>query len=202
MDANTLHVQRGEEISPAWKRLQAWVRSTRVLPAPGIRLNRSALGTQVVVERDVTGWPHPFKVNVAGLTATIDTGTIGGLVPLIDGVGLDGIDAAGKTKTVPTFKLTKQTSGTSWLCARVQVDAKTGALVESTLTIAEVKSDVLNQLRGGASPDIGGFGYHPLAVLYWSNSAVAKYFQITHHNLQHKYIAAKGKNAARHLFWV
>ena len=187
MDTHTLHVQAGEEITPAWKRLEAWVRSTRVISSPGLRVHRTTQGTHVYADTEGTSWAHPFRVSIGGLSATVDMGTINNRVPIIEGEPLDGKGANNKAVTVPPLKLTGKADGKSWIAVRVPVDDDGKEIEDEPPIIEQVET-----LEGA----------HPLAVLYWDAGQVSKSHQITHFNLQHQFLKATATNPARHLFWV
>ena len=181
MDTHTLHVQAGEEITPAWKRLEAWVRSTRVISSPGLRVHRTTQGTHVYADTEGTSWAHPFRVSIGGLSATVDMGTINNRVPIIEGEPLDGKDANGATVSAPPLKLTGKSSGKSWVVVRMPEEKEELPIIEQA-----------EELDGA----------HPLAVIYWDAGQVSRVHQITHFNLQHQRIPANATNAQRELFWV
>ena len=56
----------------------------------------------------------------------------------------------------------------------------------------------------GGFPDNGAdVGLQPLAMLVWNEdkASVKKAFQITHHNLQHRFVRS-GTATGRHFFWA
>lgn len=202
MDPKTLHVRKGEPILPAWRRLQAWIRSTRVIAGAGVRLTQGPNGTLAIADTAVSVWSHPFRVSLAGASAFVADGSVNNLVPLLSGVGLDGVGDNGSTVQVPALALKVKASGRSWVCVRVEV---TGGLIDpqskTSLTIVEV-AELPAKISEGGSPDAEGVGLHPLAVIYWQNGQPVRTHQVTHHNLIHRFVAAQPGRLSRHLFWA
>ena len=83
----------------------------------------------------------------------------------------------------------------SWICLDVQVDNKTGAIDPEN-----PKAVIITHSR---EPESRELGRHPLAMLIWNpdRTTIRRAHQITHFNLQHRFIKAQAGKPSRHLFW-
>ena len=209
MNLNDLRVKRGEPIQPAWERLLKWAAGMKLISGRGVRLTVTPNGTLVAADVRSNPWDHPFKVTVSSKVAVIGNGSVNNLVPQINGAGLDGLDSNGKDVSPPQLKITGGPSKDlrSWICVQAKVDAKTGrmdAKDKNALTI--IHTSTLDPKSGeGGFPDSGqGIGLQPLAMLLWSEdrAGIKRVFQITHHNLQHRFVRSGTSTAGRHFFWA
>ena len=201
MDVRELYVQRGDAILPAWNKLLNWAKQFRVFAGRGIRLTRTPNGTYVVADLQASAWDHPFRVTLGSKELTVGIGTLNNRIPTINGVPLDGAQA-GKAHAAPKLKLTSGPNAElrSWVCLQVRVDRQTGEINaddENAVTIIH-RNDIENSL-----PSDGSIGLHALAMLVWNSdrSSVRRLHQVTHFNLQHRWLKGSNEQPARHLFW-
>jgi hypothetical protein len=202
MDLNHLRVKRGDNILAAWNRLLAWAETTRVIAGPGQRLHVTPTGTRLYVDDPSQQWAHPWRVNLTGNEAAIEAGTLNNEVPLLNGITLDGFNGEGEQVTPPRLRVKGVKAGKTWIALRVLT--RGGVIVADNpeaLTVVEVDSLDPRQFEGG-SPDVNGVGLHPLAAVYWRDAKPVRVLQITHHNLQHRFIQAGNGRPARHVFWA
>ena len=187
MNLRDLHVKKGDPVLPAWNRLLAWAGQFRLFAGRGVRLTRTPNGTFIVVEQKSAPWDHPFKVMVGDNEATVLMGTLNNLVPTIAGKPLDA-------ESPPRLKINGGPNAElrSWICLDVRVDAKTGVINEKGVVIAHAREAESRES-----------GRHPLAMLVWNTdrATVRRVHQITHFNLQHRFIKGQAGKPSRHLFW-
>lgn len=201
MDVRELYVQRGDAILPAWNKLLNWAKQFRVFAGRGIRLTRTPNGTYVVAEPQASAWDHPFRVTLGGKELTVGIGTLNNRIPTINGVPLDGAQA-GKAHATPKLKLTSGPNAElrSWVCLQLRVDRQTGEINadDENAVIIIHRNDIENSL-----PSDGSIGLHALAMLVWNSdrSSVRRLHQVTHFNLQHRWLKGTSQQPARHLFW-
>jgi len=210
MNLEDLKVRRGDPIEPFVKRLLKELPILfRFFTGRGVRFNRTPNGIIVVADLRRNAWDHPFKVAIGENTATVGNGSVNNLIPQIGGVGIDGLDDDGNDVPSPQLKITGGPNDElrSWVCVQAKVDLKTGVMNpkdKTALTI--IHTDSLDPRAGeGGFPDNGeGTGLQPLAMLVWNEdkSSVRRVFQITHHNLGHRYTPAKAPQPGRHFFWA
>lgn len=190
MNLRDLHVRKGDPVLPAWNNLLDWAKQFRLFAGRGVRLTRTPNGTFIVAEQQSTPWDHPFKVTVSATEATVLLGTLNNQVPMISGKRLD-------EEVAPQLKLAggPNRDRRSWVCLDLRVDVKTGAIDPD-----DPKSVVLTHAR---EPESSEFGRHPLAMILWDvdRSTIRRVHQITHFNLQHRFIKAQAGKPSRHLFW-
>ena len=104
MNLRDLEVKKGEPVLPAWERLKAWARRFELHARPGIRFNQMPEGTWVIVDdNSTTSWNYPFACALNGQSVSVGAGTLNNSVPLLGGVGIDGLDANGNAVTVPAL---------------------------------------------------------------------------------------------------
>lgn len=213
MKLDDLKVRRGDPIEPFVKRLLTELPILlRYFTGRGVRFSRTPDGIIVTADVRSKSWNHPFRVSVSGNLATVGAGVVNNLVPQIKRVGIDGLDFSGKTVPLPSLKLTERPNSElrSWICVQVRVDMKSGTMSDADLdALTIVHARTLDQAaQEGGFPDSGsGLGLQPLAMLVWSQDrqTVAQVFQITHHNLQHRFVKDGGASLAlrgRHFFWA
>ena len=210
MNLNDLQVRPGDAIVPAWNRLLKWAKQFTLHSGANVRLNRTPNGTTVVADLRSNQWVPRFRVRVSDMSVVVGEGTVNNLVPRINGVGLDGLDSAGKEFPAPGLKITSGPNEDfrSWVCVQVKVDIASGRMNpddKESLTIIHT-STLDPRSADGGFPDNGeGIGLQPLAMLVWAEGvSVKRVFQITHHNLQHRFVrSGTGRGTAgRHFFWA
>lgn len=210
MNLEDLKVRRGDPIEPFVKRLLKELPVLfRFFTGRGVRFNRTPNGIIVVADLRSNSWEHPFRVAVSDASISVSNGSVNNLVPQIDGVGIDGLDSSGADVPAPQLKLTGGPNEDlrSWICAQAKVDLKTGLMNpkdEGALTIVHTDSLDPQSADGGFPDDGAGIGLQPLAMLVWDEDggSVTRVWQITHHNLGHRYVPAKAPKPARHFFWA
>jgi hypothetical protein len=190
MNLRDLHVRKGDPVLPAWNKLLEWAKQFRLFAGRGVRLTRTPNGTFIVAEQRGTPWDHPFKVMVSATEATVLLGTLNNVVPVIAGKRLD-------EESAPMLKLLggPNRDMRSWICLDVRVDAKTGAIDREN-----PKAVIITHAR---EPESLELGRHALAMLIWNpdRATIRRAHQITHFNLQHRFIKAQAGKPSRHLFW-
>jgi len=190
MNLRDLQVRKGDPVLPAWNKLLQWAKQFRLLAGRGVRLTRTPNGTFIVAEQRGTPWEHPFKVNISALEATVLLGTLNNLVPTMAGKRLD-------EEPTPRLKLVggPNRDRRSWICLDVRVDTKADAIDPNdpnAVTITHVRE-----------PESREVGRHPLAMVLWNadRTTIRLVHQITHFNLQHRFLKAQAGQPSRHLFW-
>jgi len=209
MNLEDLKVRRGDPIEPFVKRLLKELPVLfRFFTGRGVRFNRTPNGIIVVADVRSNAWDHPFKVGVSEKIAIVGNGSVNNLVPQINGVGIDGLDDDGKEVPPPQLKLTGGPSKElrSWVCVQARVDLKTGVMNPkdtTALTIIHTATLDPKSSEGGFPDDGAGIGLQPLAMLVWNEdkASVRRVFQITHHNLQHRFVRGN-TGTGRHFFWA
>ena len=211
MNLNDLQVQPGDPIVPAWHRLLKWAKQFTLHAGAHVRLNRTPNGTTVVADLRSKQWVPRFRVRVSDKSVVVGEGTVNNLVPRINGVELDGLDSAGKEVPAPTLKITSGPSDAmrSWVCVQVKVDIEGGRMNpddKDSLTVIHTRTLDPRSAEGGFPDNGEGIGLQPLAMLVWNEGggSVKRVFQITHHNLQHRFVrSGTGQvTAGRHFFWA
>ncbi|WP_038168570.1 hypothetical protein [Verrucomicrobium sp. BvORR106] len=201
MDTSFLKVKRGDNILSAWKKLLAWVETTRVIAGPGQRIHVTPAGTRVYVDDPSRQWAHPWRVHLSGGEASIEAGNVNGEPAMLNGLTLDGFNKDEVQVTPPRLKVKGVKAGKTWIC--LKVTTREGVIVAddlNALTVVEVSSLDPRLIEGG-SPDKDGVGLHVLAFIRWRDSKPLKVVQNTHFDLQHRFIPANDGRPARHVFW-
>lgn len=199
MNARELEVKKGDPILPAWRKLQEWARSLKLIEGPGVRFRRTPSGTYVSAEIRRSSWLHPFLVNTIGDTAaTVRAGTVNNLVPRIRGKRIDNLDEAGEETEPPEVKLTGPGDELrSYIALVVLPDLKNGELDASDPEAVVIMH--LERLSDVAK----GLGIQPLALVQWTpEGAVRGVFQIVHHNLRFQHVPETTKTLSRSFFWA
>lgn len=210
MNLEDLKVRRGDPIQPFVQRLlKELPQLFRFFSGRGVRFNRTPDGIIVVADLRTNSWDHPLKAGVSDKAAVIGNGSVNNLVPQINDVGIDGLDSSGKEVPPPQLKITGGPNGDlrSWICVQAKVDVQTGVMDakdKSALTIVHTKTLDPKSSEGGFPDNGQGIGLHPLATLLWSDdqASIKRVFQITHHNLQHRFVRSGTSTAGRHFFWA
>lgn len=200
MNIDALKVRPGEEITPAWKRLVAWVQSLREVQAgEGLRIHRTATQTTVIADARRAAFIGAFYVRLSGKAATLTPGQIEGKMPRLNGVPLDGIDDQGNTLAVPPLQITEGPSAQlkSWIVLQVRADPKTRQITDEpdALTIQHV-----NTLA--TQPEIDqGLAHLPLARLEWFDTvSIRRTHQIVYFDQHFRYLPRTDKFPAQALF--
>lgn len=205
LELEALIAKPGEMVAPKWNALIRYLRRiTQLRSGREIRMRTGPDGTSIVADRRQAVFTPHFAVRLAGDEVTIGTGLVNGIVPVISGVQLDGLLPDGKPspKPVPKLKVTEPSAALrSWVCVTVQIDLKTGMMIEKEPVGIIHLSDADLRVRNGYSTDIKGQGIYPLAMVVWTDKKTpARVHQITMHDLQHSFLAAGKGLPARHFF--
>ncbi|MCP4444923.1 MAG: hypothetical protein GY872_07480 [Roseibacillus sp.] len=182
LNVNELEVKKGDKVLPAWKKLVSWIRRSKVITGPGIRLSFTPQGVVAVVNREESPWKHPWKCSV-GDTAYVRPGTVEGVVASMmdDNTKtlrrLDERDKDGnKTDDgPPRLKINFKKHDDEgkfyiWLNAEISDSGTLDNTVEGAVTVTQER---IKRKKG-----------QPLAVVYLdeSRTSVVETFQIAHHN--------------------
>ena len=183
LNVNELEVKPGDPVLPAWKKLVSWIRRSKVIAGPGIRLSFTKKGVIATVNREETPWRHPFKVSV-GTHAIVRPGTVEGVMASMkdDLTGkvrrLDERDADGKRSSdgPPKLKIDfnkHDDQGRFWLYVNVKSE-------DGEMNTDDPEAVTVTQERRERT-----FG-QPIAMVYLNESrdGIINTFQITHHNLK------------------
>lgn len=204
---DALKAKPGERVAPKWEALIRYLRRlTQLRAGRDVRLKSGPDGTSIVADKRGSLFVPHFRVSLQGQLASVGPGLIGGRLPLVSGVRLDGKSADGKTDLpVPGQPLTGGPNDQlrSWIVVTVRVNLETGQLAEGddSLGIAH-RNDVMSRLVNGYCVDERGAGFYPLALLIWRDKRTAlRVMQNTMHDLQHAYVRAESSRPARHYFW-
>jgi hypothetical protein len=221
MNASELKVKKGEKVRDAWERLVRWVDSLKIVPTKDVEVRQTPHGIIVRVRQDKI-WRHPFKVMVGGEEVIINTGTVNGIVPVVDGKGgkrrIDNRDKDGKREEVdpPRLKLnTNKASKDGLIYIALKVKANVSAGIEGVVENKageQVSENVEIVQTDSAKGPADGCGYYPLAMIRLAKDrSVEQVFQIVHHNMRYAFQERKPsegelkqnpelKAVGRHLF--
>lgn len=190
MQLRELYVQAGDDVRQAWERLLAYERTRRVVRGAGITTRQMPDGLHIRAEAGGGSrhFRHPWRPQIsADLRASLRPGTVNGVYPTIEGIGLDGRDADGAEAPVPPLDLTEEgpdEQGRSWL-------------VLVALSVTSVEAAYTVEARRDLAPRSDQEGVLPLVYLTWrARTTILARHQIAHHHLRH---AARG---AGHYFWA
>lgn len=191
-------VRPGDAILPAWRELQREEQAARVQLGRSARRMRTPMGTAITFDAPAQQWPHPFKASLAGSKISVRPGVVSNLTPGINGVALDDDKATPQLviEGGPNDELR------SFVCIRALVAEELGAIDPMDKTALSMLH--VPDITTAAAEDEAGVlaGWHAIAMLKWSDTkTVRQIFQITHHNLQHKFYAATSTRAAQHVFF-
>lgn len=186
MDARSLEVRPGEAIEPAWRRLQAWVKSLRMVQGgDGLRVHRGANQTTVVADLRTASFKGAFAVRLAGTEATIGEGTVEGMAPSINGVLISD-------PSPPVLAIAGPPNAAlrSWIALRAD-PGKDGLLdPENKAALTLIHTN-----------DLSEPGLHAVAMIIWSDkSIVARFRQILYFDQSYLFVPATPTSPARHLF--
>jgi hypothetical protein len=201
-------VEQGEPIQPAWERLRDWVSGLTIQATGAARIMWERNSINVVYDGEDNVFRGKFSVSLApGPAVTVGEGFVNGfLMPVINGLPIDGKKANANPQAPPQLKLNQVPPNKdmrSWICLQVVIDPKTDKLDTknpSTPPLEIVHRNDWDQLSPGQ--DFGGYGYEALAMVVWKDKAtVDRIHQIVMHNLKHAYAAPKTKGTkGRHFF--
>jgi len=115
MSPRDFYAEDGEPVEPALRRFVRYVlRESRVTVQGPARVLSTRMGKQVIYEPTPEVFPGSFQVRkIGGTTLSISEGLVGGLVPYLDEVRLDGLDEKGEplTKGKPVLECTAPETG-------------------------------------------------------------------------------------------
>ena len=167
-------------------------------------------GLYVSAEDNFNPWESPFKVRVTGKSATIREGLVNGVMPAIGKIRLDGSQADGASGAAPKLEIEDPKEPRSFIAIKMllsedPVDFDVNDPL--SLQIVHIPASELSPLfsQGGAVINDDNSTVYPLASLAWTeNGTVRRAFQITHHNLNHRFVrgSAQTGKPSRHLFWA
>ena len=182
---------------------------------PGQRLHQSRTGRVIVNEAPTVAFHGAFHVSLrpASLEARVTPGRVNGLMPSIEGTGLDGEEIeTGKAdpKGAPLVKLEGGAAedGYSYVALRVRVDPGTGEIdlgqlandAVSVVHVAQLDPAILS--GGGGSQDREGVGLEPLAEIEWDDRGQVprRVRQIVYFDRTHRFLRDGGEGPGRHVF--
>lgn len=186
---------------PKWNALVSFIRHLiarlQQMTGPGIRRQVTGDGFYFIADLQQAAWPHPWRVSVSDLGATIERGTLENIVPMIDGVRIDGSTDTGGPGHYPApilhLKDGPGDSLRSFVCLECTVlDETTGEIDPASVIITHRQTlEAESELTG----------IKVLAELIWSDAkTVRSVFDVAMFNLQHEFEPASDGGAARHVF--
>jgi hypothetical protein len=190
-----LYIQPGEKLIVYLRRLFQWAKSFELFKAdPRVRLNViPGHGTFISIAPSEDGAKFIGAFNCALEAGEIKVGeglVNATLVPVINGVRLDGRTSANKTVTTPRLKIKEGPNADlrSWVClaAHVGKDGKLDTKSTTPPALEIVHRKDFDQLLPGQ--DVNGIGLEALAMIVWSDKATPqRVIQITLHHLKHEF---------------
>jgi hypothetical protein len=193
ISVTSLSVKVGDLIIPAWRRMVEFLASLPVLPGAGVLITNTPRGTIVNARSAVLGFSGSFSMGtpVAGMIV-IGPGYCNAEVPTISGVPLIPEKAGGQAAKLKLKESDFDTTGRSWICLEIEVDAAGKPIEKNPLRIVQAKHPFFTD-----KPTIGRF---PLAVLFRADAkqGLGRLHRIVYHDLQHRYDPTK----KRHFFFV
>lgn len=208
------------EVSPGdpitveiWNRARAAVHANRLLSGTGIRLKKTSLGVHVIADLKSQRWPHPFKVALSGLSATVSPGFVNGKVePRIKGVSL----FADPAPHLEFPRATWDSEGRSYIALEAAFDDDWSLPADGLTVIQCARFDSLDSDDPGKPPgdsaEITGSGgvpildgrraRWPLAMLRKRKSGRIDLYQITFGDLQVKVKPSGPDSETGRALWV
>lgn len=165
----------------------------------GIRVHHSVEGSVVIAERRGGAFRGSFGIRLAGgLRFSCEFGAVGGIVPQIQGVSLDGKNGRGDKAAVPVVQMESGPNEQmrSWACLQVALDPASRSMIEQGQDMPTIvhRNDVHIHFKNGYwvnSED--NLGCYPLAMFVWRNeTSVEMAHQIVFFNQRHFFRPASG----------
>lgn len=208
-----LRARKGDLILPKWLALLLFIEKTnRVIRGRGVRVQSLPSGGLIIsAEDNFNPWESPFKVRVSGKFVTVREGLVNGVMPAIGEIRLDGSKGEGEAEAKPKLEIENPGQARSFIAIKMLFGGDLAAFDPEdplALQIVHIPESALSPLfsQGGAVVNGDNSTLYPLALLKWSEeSEVASHvFQITHHNLNHRFVAGSPREGkpSRHLFWA
>jgi hypothetical protein len=173
--------EEGQPIAPLLYRFANFViRESRIRVMGPARIDRTSIGKKVVYEPPPQLFPGSFAVRLTGSQSLlIGAGLVSGLVPVIAGVRIDGLDADGEPlpEGIPVLTIRPPVSGSrSWVMLQATVNPDGELQTESaTAPIELVHRDTI-PVRVFA--DLAGQTHRLVAALEWRGTSVTRVRQI------------------------
>lgn len=205
-----LRAKKGERILPKWQALLEYIASTRIVVGEGMKVSQTPDGTVVTADIPFRPFPHPFRCTVSGGQLEVRPGTVNGVTPYMDELPLDGRDKDGNKVDFPRLEVEYPNAQKSYVVVVVRVDGEGNVKAiqdnEGSVTIEHTADLDPSIFLEGGSDDVRGVGIHPIAQLTWDRKTrqLEGLFQMTHHNLGHRYTASDPLSGAfsKHFFWA
>jgi hypothetical protein len=215
MNDDFMSVNKGDPITAAlWNKMaQSADASKLLLGGENTRVNISPHGTHIH-SKFVGGWTHPWRVNASITYASIEPGTVNGIMAQIKGVRLD-------QRPPPLLEIdtgSYDSSGNAWIAIVLTMD-KANTSIEK-VEVKQVPNLTTAESTGISNPQlyigyvgIGRESRYPIARMERIPSAPGedngyRLWQVAMFNLQHK---AKpptqtspggvGSQLTRHFYW-
>jgi len=204
-----LRARRGDWILPKWVALLRFIdRTSKIVTGAGVRLQYlPSGGVHVYAEDNFNPWESPFKVRLTATEARVRVGTINGVIPAIGEIRLDGTDEAGEVGDVPQLRIESLGTLRSYIALKLTFTedpvefSPDDPLAAQIVHVAELPELFV---QGGSVINDSNSTLYPLALVSWKkDGTIRRSFQITHHNLNHKFVRGSGSSGkpSRHIFW-
>ena len=203
-----IRAKRGDQVLPKWRALIKFLEDAlQVNLGPGIRERKIGDGGRYIwAASNIKSFAYPFKVSASATEARVSEGTVNGVFPYIEDVRINGLDDDDNPVPVPPIRIEHSGVSRSYIALAVITSELGDVVLEDDpekLKIVHVDEIDPKFVEGGVPIDEDGVGLYPLAVIYWkSQGVIRKTFQITHHNLNHRYTPGNNSQGflGRHFF--
>lgn len=181
MKASDFRAEEGQPIAPLLYRFARFViGEARIRVMGPARIDRTAGGKKIVFEPPSTLFPGSFAVSRKNTTELlIGAGLVSGLVPVIAGVRIDGLDADGEPlkEGIPVLTIRPPVSGSrSWVMLQATVTPDGELQTESATAPVEVVHRDTIPVRVFA--DLAGQTHRLVAEIEWRGTSVYRIRQI------------------------
>lgn len=203
MTPEEFYAEGGEVAAPVLRKFIRFVRGDAVRQFSGVRIHESSQGKTLVVDRKPEVFLGSFRVALSGTQSVrVGVGEVNGIMPVIDGVRLDGLTPDGEPdrRGVPVIDVSEGPGEArrSYVGVRVVIDEDGEIVADDPESVTVVHRQVIPQ--GFRDEDDAGFW--PLAMLQWDaeGSRVIRRRQWVHANLTHVFRAGEDARPGRHFF--
>lgn len=207
--------RRGDWILDKWHALLKFIdRTNKIVRGAGVRVQYlPSGGVYIYADDNFNPWAHPFKVSLAGNEARVLSGTVNGTVPAIktkEGklIRLDGTIAGDEDVLLdaPVLKVKPAQGARSYIALKILfTEEPVDFDPENIEAVQIVHTEKVPKLfvQGGAVINDDNSTLYPIAAVYWKDKRVRRVFQITHFNLNHRFVQGSQESGkpSRHLFW-